>query len=754
MPGPNGAGFVPYSPDIAYEPGSTGDAVKKTGQSAGIVGLGGNDYFKVNSYGDEVAALAAAQDGHKIVYGKRAYDRTASLVVPPKKLILGLEQSSFIMRANVTALTARSGITGLFALAMDYVPGSREVVITLPPGAKVSDYFKRNRRCKFLSNALDLCNRNEGVNAAQYRQGEWSIIWDIDDVNNKIILGSALRYIKGLDGQLTPPDPANRAEVYTYTVANNVRVFMPVDLTLNINGGSIEYEDEHEGAWSASCVDIMGWQGVRVDGLEIAGGYGQGISSACYGAVYENVTVRHLSDFARLGSGSALGYVFNENGWASSVTGLRGFDARHITTTGGSAVVADATTVGLLFGWGRQAGSVFTNCAGGGMTSAVFDTHLGADDFSFVDCAALSGQGYGFTARGRNIHIVRPRVQTARGIFAFSEYQDRGLPDLPGHSGKGRQNLTSCAITSPMIRCEREALSATAAYMAVEGRSDIEVGAYDAFHALSGGLMDFIGGRHDVRVTGAALSAGPLAQQGIFSAQLASAVYGITGLQGFRVGRAAAINIDAALANDALAMRLFAGPAGTDMEVKGGINAVLNNGFDALISGIAGQAGVGTLTVDQLADWSITGTAATREASMYPRKLPDGSWTASGRVVALADDGVTSIVLPVDSGIFELGCYDNVVLAGSASSLGVTIAFAAPLLSTSERTSLMAASNAAYVEVLEDSDFTVPGTDGKLCIASSDSGNTAGFTRIYINNRLGAAISFHWQLRAGNVQGS
>lgn len=746
VPGPNGANFVPYSPLVAYDAGSVGDGLQEVARAAGIIGLGGNDYFKVESYADEVAALAAAVDGDKLVYGRKAYDRTASLIIPPKSLILDLDGARFVMAANVPAIFARSGITGLFALSSDY-DGSNVLNVTVPSGV-LTDHFVIGGKGKIICNGGDPCNRNEGLRPARYRTAEWFVIHDIDNDNSQLILASPLRYTMSMDGQLTPPDPGNLAEVESYTVANNARVFMPVDASIGVLGGEIEYQDNRGGVWNTTAVDIQGWQGVHMDGMHVKNGYSQGVSSATYGGVYNNLRIENLSDFSVTGFSGNIGYGFNENGWYSLVTGLRGHKTRHLTSTGGSPVLLNETNEGLLFGWGRQVGSVFVNPVGGGQVSAVIDTHQGADDFSIIDAVVNGCESYGITLRGRNHKVIRPRINAERGILVFSEFQDGGLPDYPGLNGKDRPNLSSAYIESPTINCVREALNATAAEVGIGGRTNITVGAHDAVRALAGGLVDFIGGDHKIRVTGAAQASADEAYRGVLNATASTSVFGITGFQGVRVRPGANVTLDATAAADGSAMRLFSGATGCTMSVAGGMASALNNSFDLVHNG-------GTLAIDELADWSVTDTTATRETRSYFHTGPDGSVTGKGRVVALADDDVTFIDLPCDAGIFELAGYDNVVLGGLASALGVVVAFADPLSSTSERISLIPPGDTTYVEVLDNVVLTgTSGTDGKLCLSNHDNGNTPGASRIYINNRLGAAISFRWTLRGGDVQGS
>lgn len=747
VPGPNGAGYVPYSPLLTYEPGSTGAGVKKLGQSAGIIGLGGNDYFKVEDLSEEASAIVAAVDGQKIVYGRKSYDRTTPILLPPKSIEYVMDGAKFNLLANTQAIYARSGIVGLLPLSVSYVPGSLELTINITSGV-LSQYYKRGRFAKIVSNAVDPTNRNEGTQANQWRVGEWFLVYDIDDDNDKLILAAPLKYWQGLDGQLTPPDAANRAVVESYTTANNARVFTPVDAKISILGGEIEYEAGHEGDWSATAIDMGGWQGVHLDGLRVRAGYGMGLSIGSYGAVINDFRVDYLADFSRVGGTASLGYGIADGAGGLTVTAPRIYNTRHAYTTTGSYGPVDSTNVGVLIGWGKQANSTIISGVGGGQSSVVWDAHSGADNIGYLDCVALDGQSYGHQARGRNIRFVRPISKCRLGISALVEWQSNGGADLPGPSGKGRGALTSCYIDSPVIFAERSALNAGGATIYLEGQSSIECGAHDAIRAVGGGLIDIISGSHAIRINGKAQASDDLDYRGIVTATDAPAEFGISGFKGAVVRRGARVSIDAAAAVDGVAMRLFDGPAGSNLEVQGGLSAVLNNSFDKIV----GDGG-GTLIVDQMADWSISGTTATRETSGYFHTWPDGSKSGCGRVVALADDAVTFIELPVDSGILELSGYDGVPVGGLAASLAAIITFADPLTSTSEKSSLVAG-DAAYIEVVENSDFTVEGADGKLCISCRDSGNTPGWTRIYFNNRLDAPISFHWSLRAGNVQGA
>lgn len=698
----------------------------------------GSDYWKIASYADEVAALAAALDGDKLVYARDTFVRTQPLIVPAKSLTFILEGARFEMAANVSAIRARSGITGLFDLSADYVIGSNVLDITVPTGV-LSDYFTIGKAIKIVCDGRDPCNRNEGTRPAAYRTAEWAIIYGIDDGADQLILASPLRYVMSMDGQLTPPDPENLTEVESYTTANNARVFMPVDKTLTIIGGEIEYQAGHDGSWNATAVDIQGWQGVHVDGLHIKKGYSQGVSSATYGGVYNNLVIENLSDFDVTGFSGNIGYGFNENGWYSSVTNMRGANVRHLTDNGGSPVVINETSEGLLFGWGRQVGTVFTNCVGGGQKNAVFDTHQGADDFSFVDCAANGCESYGFTARGRNIQIIRPRINAERGIFVFSEFQDGGAPDEPGLNGKDRPNMSSAHIESPTINCAREAISTNAGYVTVSGAVNITVGAHDAFRALIGGLIDFSSGTQAVKITGTAEATD---YNGVFQTSLSTSVFGITGFQGFRWSRGSRMVLDAADATDATAMQLFKGVSGTGFDVQGGLIATLNNDFDAISSGVAP-------TIDRYAEYTISGTTATREARSYFNTSPSGSVSGDGFIQSLGDDTVVYIDLPVESGIFKVNLNIGLPI-GSSEARAAVIAFSTPTVGT-ERSSLTSG-DTTYYEVVDNNDFTTPGTDGKLNISYKDPGTTPGFGRMYFNNRLGATIaSVNWVLEAGYV---
>lgn len=334
-------------------------------KSIGIIGEGGNDYFKVNSINDELNHLSVIQDGQKLVYSRKTYDRHAPVVIPNKSVDYIMDGAKFNVLSNTQAIYARSGVVGLFILSANYVPGSLELIINVTSGV-LSNYYKRGRWAKIVSNAVDPTNRNEGSQANQWRVGEWFLIYDIDDVNNKLILGAPLKYWQGLDGQLNPSDPSNRPVVESYTVTNNARVFTTTSVDINIYGCEIEYEEGHEGpdGWSSAAVDIAGYQGFVVDGLRIHSGYGMGISTACFGSILRDIRCDYLADFSRVGGSASLGYGIGDGGSGTTVIAPRMFNTRHGYTTTGSSGPLSSTNAGILLGWGKTTNNTIINGAG------------------------------------------------------------------------------------------------------------------------------------------------------------------------------------------------------------------------------------------------------------------------------------------------------------------------------------------------------------------------------------------------------
>ncbi len=696
----------------------------------------------------EIARMGT-RDKLRLRSGK-TYAVTATVDFAAKQVLVDADGAKLSVTADVVAVSANSGFVGPLALSANYVPGARTITLASVTGLVV------NRPIRIVSDAIDPTMRNSGTNSSQYRLGESAIIVSIDTGTKVVTLGGPLKYYQGLSttgGSVA----GDRAVVETYTTANNARVVQPSAFDFAWYGGEIAYEDGHDATdgtgWKKSAFSLVGYADPLVDGLLISRGYHIGINLITFGGRVNNCNVRNLSDYSVIGgSASNLGYGVLLGGHGSTVTGLRGSNTRHLVTSSGTQITTSETDPGTLWKSGPTRDCTISDGVGGGQLSTVWDTHSDAHNWVFRDCRAIDGQGPAFNMRGRENRLIRPFGRCRYGISALQEFQDSGAPDLPWSSGQGRENATSLYVEGANIICEREALEARGGHIHLNGDNVFVSGSHDVLVAPAGGFIEITGGRTRITITGDANAYDDAGRNGIIDLDNASSAQGFSNsATGFVLHRGASLDIfgtDAANLNGAspVNMMLFSSDSTTRCEVYGNMTAALNNNVTAI------EETAGRLTVDQHANFTITGTTATRETRSYFHTDPSGMVTGSGFINDLADDIATSFTVPVNHGIVEVFTTD----AGGSpvTAVAMSMAFNDNSASTSELASLLTG-NTTYCEVVVNTALAnAGGTDGKLVMSYHNNSNASGGGKIYISNRLSQEIDLHWRLTGSTAFGA
>jgi hypothetical protein len=696
----------------------------------------------------EIARMGA-RDKLRLRSGK-TYAVTSTVDFAAKQVLVDADGAKLNVTADVVAVSASSGFVGPLALSANYVPGARTITLASVTGLVV------NRPIRIVSDAIDPSHRNSGTNSSQYRLGESAIIVSIDTGTKVVTLGGPLKYYQGLSttgGSVA----GDRAVVETYTTANNARVVQPSAFDFAWYGGEIAYEDGHDATdgsgWKKSAWSLVGYADPILDGLLISRGYHIGINLITFGGRVNNCNVRNLSDYSVIGgSASNLGYGVLLGGHGSTVTGLRGSNTRHLVTSSGTQITTSETDPGTLWKSGPTRDCTISDGVGGGQLSTVWDTHSDAHNWVFRDCRAIDGQGPAFNMRGRENRLIRPFARCRYGISALQEFQDSGGVDLAWSSGQGRENATSCYVESANIICEREALEARGGHIHLSGENVFVSGSHDVLVAPAGGFIEITGGRTRITITGDANAYDDVGRNGVIDLDNATAAQGFNNsATGFVLHRGASLDIfgtDAANSNAGtpVNMMLFSSDSTTRCEVYGNMTAALNNNFTAI------EETAGRLTVDQHANFTITGTTATRETRSYFHTDPSGTVTGTGFINDLADDIATSFTVPVSHGIVEVFTTD----AGGSpvTAVAMSMAFNDNSASNSELASLLTG-NTTYCEVVVNTALaSAGGTDGKLVLSYHNNSNAAGGGRVYISNRLGQEIDLHWRLTGSTAFGA
>ena len=354
-----------------------------------------------------------------IVFPARTYNIQTTINVTNKSVNVEAIGAKFLVTANVSAfIFDNSESSSIYTVTSNYSIGSTNIAVSTLPAALVD-----GTPFKIVSNAVDPANRDEGSNANQYRVGEWAVASGGTTTN--ITLRNPLRFTRGIDPTSVGGD---ESKVNAYTTTFNTRVLIPSTNTVNWSGGTVEYEDGHDGDnWNKASFTFIGFINPKISDITILRGYGPGINiKGTVAAKVINCEVKNLTDNT---ANSQFGYGILEGGCLRTNVDTCSFsNCRHGYATGVPTIAINSTDKAALITSGRTQSSVISNCTAYGKTVSAFDTHHDAEDTIFNNCI-VEGGDVGFAPRGRNITFNGCKaINTNEGFNVFTEF-DSGDPD-------------------------------------------------------------------------------------------------------------------------------------------------------------------------------------------------------------------------------------------------------------------------------------------------------------------------------------
>jgi len=545
--------------------------------SAAVDAVSEASWSSVDAYGavgdgvhDDRAALVAALNaaaGRKLIGRAGAVYRISNNIEYIGSVSLDLSMAGwFCDTPNVQPFTFRDpGVSDVALLTSDYVAGTLELSITGLPYAP-----KAGSRIHIVSNARDPGNRDEGSSEAQYRVGEDAIVGE-GSTTTLIRLATPLRFLRGIHPTSTAGD---EAEVAPYTVAMYARIvalkdeaFCRVKLGRGMFAGG--HGDDTSPIWSNGAISVYGYRAPEISG-EFLLGYGPAITVVgTYGAKIAYPVFMSLEDDTAQGQ---YGYGVLDKGWATQVHGMISHNVRHAYTTGADARAANVINNWSILSLGRIVGGLVSECHATGGVAAPYDTHACAEDVTFVDCSAEGVGAAPFALRGRNIHVVRPKVRSSSGgVLAFTEYDNNDPNDDIYNNGKTVADFTSVVIDSPDIECTGDAIVASAASVEMVGRGRIRSTSH-RFITLNGGALAVYNHQGLVAEGGAA----PNATACITVTPAAAAALSAFPTSTVTLNRGAALDIDARDSTSTLP-DLISAASGTKVLVEGLLRARMPN---------------------------------------------------------------------------------------------------------------------------------------------------------------------------------
>lgn len=412
---------------------------------------------------DDTAALQAAaawmlaDPARWIVdHGAAVYKITATIsgTGSPRWVTPG---ATILVAANVPAFAFAAPASGPYPLSADYVTGA----LTIAYNGDVQPYA--GQRVKIASNALDPAARDEGSNAAKFRQGEQCFA-AAGSTLTALALTAPLRFVEGVD---RTPTTGDEALVDAYTVANGARIWLLDDAPVMFKLGALAYEAGHDVDWAAAAVTFTGHGGGEVD-LKVTRGYAQALRLIGCCGITARVDARNLNDNTGIGQ---TGYAVATAGCLDCEVQVRAVNVRHAYTSSTAAQASGSTALGVVLGQGRDVGVRVVGGYGAGVVAASpFDTHHESQDATFERAVADGCGEFGLTIRGVNVQHLAPQVRNcAGGALVYTEYDSGDPSDDYFTNSKAARHLTSAVIDSPDFTATGKCFDVSAARLSLTG---------------------------------------------------------------------------------------------------------------------------------------------------------------------------------------------------------------------------------------------------------------------------------------------
>lgn len=208
----------------------------------------------------------------------------------------------------------------------------------------------------------------------------------------------------------------------------NTRIARLLPISGHLIGGDFRVHPDFVGFdFNAGVVQMQNLINPTIRGTHVsrAGSQAFGMGS-CYQYNISDVVV----NYARNTPGTALGYAINDNcSEYGKLANSHFVQVRHAFTSGANAIGPDEA----LPAYGRTYGTIISACTSQGSQQSSFDTHLDADNVTFIGCTVMDSPT-GFNLRGRNHNVIGC---TANNVNFGVNLSDEQLGFNYGHTVDG-----------------------------------------------------------------------------------------------------------------------------------------------------------------------------------------------------------------------------------------------------------------------------------------------------------------------------
>lgn len=416
--------FLLYQEQIALEIASLNNL---SGQIRSARAFGATGDGVTNDAPFIQAAINACPDGGTVIVEPGTYViDSGPLLISGKSITLDLtdaviqqkndEEAVSFQGTLETALTA-SDITVVTTSGDETARPAVQVTLSAPVT------WQRGDVVKLVADDVLPGSRTDGQDpppAAQNRVGQFLTVQSLNGPGTVVTLMGTLR------------DP--------FTV--NPRIARLLPITGHLIGGDFQVHPDFVAAdFNSGVIQMLNLQNPSIKGTKISRSGAQGIGMGnCYGYTIDSVTV----NYARNTPGTALGYGINDGvSEFGKVSNSHFIQTRHAWTTGAVAIEPDET----MNRYGRTYGTVISACTSQGSQHAAFDTHIDADNVTYVGCFATDTI-FAYNLRGRNHNVFSC---SAQNVDFGVNMSDEALGFSYGHTVDG---LTIHGHTNVAIRIQ------------------------------------------------------------------------------------------------------------------------------------------------------------------------------------------------------------------------------------------------------------------------------------------------------------
>jgi|ERR1700754_1280186 len=359
------------------------------------------------------AAVNACPDGGTVIVEPGTYViATGPVIISGKSLTIDLtnaiisqknDAEAFSFRGTLEAPLDASNITVVTTTGDETTRDGVQITLSAPVT------WQRGDVVKLVADDVLPGSRTDGAAvppAERNRVGQFLTVQAMNGPGTVVTLMGTLR------------DP--------FTVNPRIARLLPV--TGHLIGGDFRVHPDFVGFdFNAGVIQMLNLINPTIRGTQVsrAGSQAFGMGS-CYQYNISDVVV----NYARNTPGTALGYAINDNcSEFGKLTDSHFVQVRHAFTSGANAIEPDE----VLSAYGRTYGTIISACTSQGSQQSSFDTHLDADNVTFLGCIAVDSPT-AFNLRGRNHNVIGC---TAKNVNFGVNMSDEQLGFNYGHTVNG-----------------------------------------------------------------------------------------------------------------------------------------------------------------------------------------------------------------------------------------------------------------------------------------------------------------------------